>query len=166
MNTTTFQQPSTVLVEYVGKKPEETDHLYGTNIVWQGYGDVQEVPASAWGRMRKHADVWRLYVPPIEDSTLAPVQEPAAPAAPVAPVANAPADPPADPPAPPVDPQPPAPPAPPTGNDTPPAANSAEPPDPQWRAWARDDLYRLAVEKCLNPHHQLGKDKLLTLLGL
>lgn len=50
---------STVLVEYVGAKDSETDHLYGTGIVWTGKGDVQEVPAANWSRMKKHVDVWR-----------------------------------------------------------------------------------------------------------
>lgn len=50
---------STVLVEYVGKKPREVDHLYGTGIVWLGGGDIQPVPIEAWERMRVHTDVWR-----------------------------------------------------------------------------------------------------------
>lgn len=49
----------TVKVEYVGLKDQETDHLYGTGIVWTGKGDVQEVPAAAWARMKVHVDVWR-----------------------------------------------------------------------------------------------------------
>lgn len=51
-------QQDMVAVEYVGLKPSETDHLYGTNIVWVGKGDVQMVPAAAWARMKKHVDVW------------------------------------------------------------------------------------------------------------
>jgi hypothetical protein len=47
-----------IAVEYVGCKPSETDHLYGTGIVWVGKGDVQMVPAAAWSRMQKHKDVW------------------------------------------------------------------------------------------------------------
>lgn len=52
-----------VLVEYVGKKPAETDHLYGTGITWLGCGDVREVPAAAWVKMKVHADVWREAMP-------------------------------------------------------------------------------------------------------
>lgn len=67
-----------VLVEYVGAKESETDHLYGTGIMWIGKGDVQEVPAAAWSRMRKHVDVWREYQKPSEAATSAPAQPPAA----------------------------------------------------------------------------------------
>jgi hypothetical protein len=59
-------QPGHVLVEYVGLKPAETDHLYGTGIEWTGKGDVQEVPAANWSKMRKHVDVWREYKPEAE----------------------------------------------------------------------------------------------------
>ena len=58
------------------------------------------------------------------------------------------------------------PPVPPTGNDIPSAATGAEPPDPQWRALGRDDLFKLAVKRGLDPHHHLGKEKLLKMLGL
>ena len=53
---------ATVKVEYVGLKPSETDHLYGTGLTWQGLGDVQEVPAEAWAKMEKHTDVWRIVI--------------------------------------------------------------------------------------------------------
>lgn len=49
----------TILVEYVGLKPQETDCVAGTKITWIGLGDVQEVPASAWKIMARHPDVWR-----------------------------------------------------------------------------------------------------------
>lgn len=48
-----------VQVEYVGLKDQETDHLYGTGLVWVGKGDVKAVPADKWARMKVHADVWR-----------------------------------------------------------------------------------------------------------
>jgi len=48
-----------IAVAYVGLKASETDHLYGTGITWVGKDDVQLVPASAWDKMKKHADVWR-----------------------------------------------------------------------------------------------------------
>jgi hypothetical protein len=50
----------TVKVEYVGLKPSETDHTYGTGLTWTGAGDVQDVPIDAWEKMAKHTDVWRL----------------------------------------------------------------------------------------------------------
>lgn len=49
-----------VQVEYVGLKDEETDHLYGTGLVWKGQGDVKRVPRAAWERMKAHPDVWQL----------------------------------------------------------------------------------------------------------
>src|SRR5262249_62007667 len=39
---------STVRVRYVGLKPREQDHLYGTGIWWEGAGDVKDVPADKW----------------------------------------------------------------------------------------------------------------------
>jgi hypothetical protein len=50
----------TVRVRYVGLKPSETDHLYGTDIVWNGAGDIKTVPTDAWAKMAKHVDVWEL----------------------------------------------------------------------------------------------------------
>lgn len=51
---------SNVRVMYVGKKPRQTDTVGGTKTVWNGPGDVQEVPLSAWAKMTKHPDVWSL----------------------------------------------------------------------------------------------------------
>lgn len=51
---------ATILVEYVGLKPKETDCVAGTGVTWTGLGDVQEVPASAWAIMSQHDDVWKL----------------------------------------------------------------------------------------------------------
>lgn len=67
------------LIEYVGKKPSRADTLAGTGIVWNGPGDVQEVPDEAVPRLLMHPDVWA-------------VAEKAAPKAPEAPKAAAPAD--------------------------------------------------------------------------
>ena len=67
-----------ILVEYVGKKASETDHLYGTGITWIGSGDVHEVPAGAWERMKVHADVWREAAKVESDSTPQPGLKPAA----------------------------------------------------------------------------------------
>jgi hypothetical protein len=52
---------NTLKVRYVGKKDQETDHLYGTGITWVGLGDVHEVPLTAWaGKMSRHPDVWEV----------------------------------------------------------------------------------------------------------
>lgn len=45
-------------IEYVGKKARRTDTVAGTGIVWNGAGDVQEVPDEAAQKLLKHADVW------------------------------------------------------------------------------------------------------------
>lgn len=47
-------------VQYVGDKAEKVDHLYGTNAVWRGHGDVQDVPDDAAKRMAAHYDVWQI----------------------------------------------------------------------------------------------------------
>lgn len=79
-----------VKVEYVGLKPAETDHLYGTGITWVGLGDVHDVSAEAWEGMQNHPDVWKLVE---SDSGLTrapapvPVPVPAPPAPPAAPKA-------------------------------------------------------------------------------
>jgi hypothetical protein len=62
------QQMSTLFVEYVGLKPQETDCVAGTKITWIGLGDVQEVPASAWDIMKNHPDVWKLVEKPATPS--------------------------------------------------------------------------------------------------
>jgi hypothetical protein len=64
-----------VAVEYCGLKDSEVDHLYGTNIVWVGKGDVQMVPAAAWEKMKKHEDVWR-EATPADGPTLASAEIP------------------------------------------------------------------------------------------
>jgi hypothetical protein len=51
---------NTVLVEYVGLKPQETDCVAGTGLTWVGAGSVHPVPAKAWEIMANHPDVWRL----------------------------------------------------------------------------------------------------------
>lgn len=50
-----------VKLRYVGLKPTEIDHLYGTGLVWVGNGDIKEVPVIAWNKgMKNHPDVWAL----------------------------------------------------------------------------------------------------------
>lgn len=85
----------TVLVEYVGLKPSRTDNLYGTNITWEGPGDVREVPADTWARMKVHRDIWREVVPGTSSLAPAPAPAPAEPL--VADAATAPSTPPAPP---------------------------------------------------------------------
>ena len=48
----------TIPIRYVGKKAEETDHLYGTGIAWTGKGDVQQVPIDKAPLLLAHEDVW------------------------------------------------------------------------------------------------------------
>lgn len=48
-------------IMYVGKKPMKTDNVAGTDTVWNGKGDVQEVSdPAAVEKMVAHADVWRV----------------------------------------------------------------------------------------------------------
>lgn len=46
------------LIKYVGAKPSRADTVAGTKIVWNGHGDVQEVPDTAVARLLLHPDVW------------------------------------------------------------------------------------------------------------
>lgn len=46
---------------YVGKKPMKTDNVAGTDTVWNGHGDVQDVADSlAVEKLIAHSDIWRL----------------------------------------------------------------------------------------------------------
>jgi len=50
----------TIPIKYVGlKETGDSDHLYGTNIVWKGPGDVQEVPEDKAKLLMNHPDVWK-----------------------------------------------------------------------------------------------------------
>lgn len=48
------------LIEYIGKKASRADTVAGTKVVWNGPGDVQEVPDLAVFKLLKHPDVWAL----------------------------------------------------------------------------------------------------------
>lgn len=48
------------LVQYVGHKARKDDNVGKSGVVWFGHGDVQEVPARAWGALSRHPDVWQL----------------------------------------------------------------------------------------------------------
>lgn len=47
----------TIKIGYCGKKPEEIDHLYGTNLVWHP-GVVHDVPREQAKLLLQHEDVW------------------------------------------------------------------------------------------------------------
>jgi len=47
-------------IKYVGRKPEQPDHLYGSNKIWVGLGDVQEVPDDIAPRLLSHPDMWAI----------------------------------------------------------------------------------------------------------
>lgn len=49
-----------IKVRYVGLKEAHSDHLYGTNQVWIGNGDTQEVPIDVWPKFAQHPDVYEL----------------------------------------------------------------------------------------------------------
>ena len=51
---------STTKIEYVGKKPVKKDTIAGTNIVWNGPGDVKDVPDKAVAALLAHTDSWAL----------------------------------------------------------------------------------------------------------
>mgnify|MGYP000955585252 CR=1 FL=1 len=50
---------TTVLVEYLGTKDRKEDNVSGSNVVWQGPGDIQPVTSAQWGSLSKHPEVWR-----------------------------------------------------------------------------------------------------------
>lgn len=51
-------------VMYIGLKAREVDNKKGkSGVVWNGHGDIQEVPDWAWPALSKHPDVW-VDVPP------------------------------------------------------------------------------------------------------
>lgn len=47
-----------IKVRYVGAKPKREDSVAGTGVVWIGNGDVQEVPAEAWDKLKRYPAVW------------------------------------------------------------------------------------------------------------
>lgn len=60
--TATIQlSPAQILVdvEYIGDKDLKVDNVAGTDIVWAGKGDVQQVTEQAWRKLAKHPEVWR-----------------------------------------------------------------------------------------------------------
>lgn len=61
------------LIKYVGKKARRVDTVAGTKVVWNGPGDVQEVPDVAVSRLMMHPDVWA-----VADAAAPKAAEPAA----------------------------------------------------------------------------------------
>ncbi len=49
-------------IEYIGLKAEKRDNVAGTQTVWLGTGDVQDVPDEAAAVLLKHPDIWRVAV--------------------------------------------------------------------------------------------------------
>lgn len=47
-------------VQYIGAKPLKTDNVAGTGVVWDGHGDIQDVPDAAAAKLLRHPDVWAL----------------------------------------------------------------------------------------------------------
>lgn len=81
-------------IKYVGLKESRADTVAGTGKVWNGKGDVQEVPDIAVPRLLRHPDIWQLVTSEVSDPPPPPPPPPPpapAPApAPTAPVATAP----------------------------------------------------------------------------
>lgn len=47
-------------IEYVGLKEQKTDNVAGTETVWNGTGDVQEVDDAVAAKLIAHPNIWRL----------------------------------------------------------------------------------------------------------
>lgn len=62
-------QPPMVGLRYIGPKPVKRDTVRNTKVVWNGPGDVQDVPADTVARYLKHPAVWQLadadWTPPV-----------------------------------------------------------------------------------------------------
>lgn len=49
--------PKTIPIGYCGKKEQETDHLYGTGLVWEP-DTIHDVPVDKAALLLNHPDVW------------------------------------------------------------------------------------------------------------
>ena len=47
-------------IQYVGNKVIKADNVAGTGVVWDGNGDVQDVPDSAVAKLIAHSGIWKL----------------------------------------------------------------------------------------------------------
>jgi hypothetical protein len=53
----------TIALQYIGKKPRQTDTVAKTGIVWNGPGDVQRVPILEVSKFLAHPMVWAVHAP-------------------------------------------------------------------------------------------------------
>lgn len=51
-----MSEATLIPVRYTGAKFMMRDHLYGSNVIWEGEGDVQPVPAAAAIKLLKHTE--------------------------------------------------------------------------------------------------------------
>lgn len=47
-------------IRYVGSKPSKMDNIAGTGVVWNGNGDVKNIPDRVVPLLLAHPDVWAL----------------------------------------------------------------------------------------------------------
>lgn len=47
-------------IKYIGHKPYKTDNVAGTASVWEGHGDVQDVPDDAATKLLRFPGVWQI----------------------------------------------------------------------------------------------------------
>lgn len=48
-----------IKIQYIGHKPYKTDNVAGTATVWEGRGDVQDVPDDAAPKLLRFPGVWQ-----------------------------------------------------------------------------------------------------------
>ena len=46
-------------LQYIGKKASKPDNICKTGLIWEGPGDVKEVPSVVAERLLQHTDIWR-----------------------------------------------------------------------------------------------------------
>lgn len=49
-----------IKIQYIGHKPYKTDNVAGTATVWEGNGDVQDVPDDAAPKLLRFPGVWQV----------------------------------------------------------------------------------------------------------
>lgn len=65
-------------LRYVGKKPFAIDSVGGTGVLWNGHGDIQEVPNTVGEKLLAYPDQWEEAVPKkTADKAPAPAKAPA-----------------------------------------------------------------------------------------
>lgn len=65
-----MEQAHSVGIRYIGAKPKKNDNVAGTDTVWSGFGDVQEVPPAAAAKLlaTKYANIWQRASDKVPDS--------------------------------------------------------------------------------------------------